>query len=258
MSSILKLTTGLVALLCTASVAAEGVSSIQWEVGTEYYQETYREKVNDAPFMQQEANMLGLYGQVRIPFNAQHAVAISARYAGGQAKYTGAFQGQPYGSLVLNGIDRYTAEVRAMYELSLPWVTPSVGVGYRRLLDRLDQMGPGAYKRTSQYWFLIAGLASTIDLGSSGMQLTPKLTYHHLMRGQQHSDDIGNHQPKGYGAELSLALSGKLTTSVGWQVTPYYRYWNIEDSERTQIPGGWWMEPRNTTKEIGARLSLTF
>lgn len=250
---------GVAVLMCAGNAVAQEVPRIKWETGLEYYQETYRETINGAPFMQEEADMVALSAKAHIPFNARHAAVVSARYATGSSRYTGAYMGQPYGSLMIGDLDRYSAEVKAAYELTLPYVTPSLGVGYRRLIDRLDQGGSGGYERTSQYWFVTAGLASTIDLGQSGLQLTPKIEYHHLLRGKQHSADIVNHQRTGYGAELSLALSGKLSPTVGLHLTPYYRYWHIDDSELAfPAPGVWFMEPQNTTREVGVRLSLTF
>jgi hypothetical protein len=246
-------------LCCGASVHAQERPPVTWELGTEFYQETYREKVDGKAFMGEDADMYGLIGSVQIPFNSRHALVFSGRYAAGKSTYKGSFEGMPYGSLVIEGQDRYMLYLRSTYEMTLPYVTPSIGVGYRRLVDRLDEAGEGGYKRKSEYWYALLGLESTIPLGQSGWKISPKVAYMHLMRGEQHSDDKENRQHSGYGAELSLALNAPVSPSFNVILMPYYRYWNIGQSDwETLKDNTHFMEPKNTTHEIGVRLSAKF
>jgi hypothetical protein len=250
---------GVILLLCAGNAFAQERSETTLETGFEHYQETYRETVNGAPFMQEKSDMNGVYANLNMPLSMSDALAFSVRYAAGKSKYTGGKMGAPYGSLIIHDLDRYSAELTAAYEFHLLYMTPSAGIGYRRLVDRLDQAGAGGYKRTSEYMFLTVGVSSIYDLTSLGVQLTPRAEYRYLLRGRQHSADIVNEQHSGEGLELSVALSGQLTPTMGWRVTPYYRYWQIADSDQVDSPaGGTLMEPRNTTQEIGARVSLTF
>lgn len=247
-----------VVLLCCASAAyAEDKRPVTWELGSEWYRENYQEKFNGASYMKEEADMLGVHAGMRVPFNMRHAMTASARYASGSSEYTGAYGGMPYGSLVVNGQDRYAFDVRTAYEITLPYVTPSAGLGYRRLVDRLDQVGEGAYRRTSHYWYLTAGIASTLPLGQSGWQVTPQVTYQYLLRGKQQSGEVITHQHTGGGLELSAALRAPLSRTMNMVLTPYFRYWHIGNSETVRLPDrGHLMEPDNTTHEVGVRLSL--
>jgi hypothetical protein len=256
----LKSNVVLLALLCCgASVHAKDASSVTWELGTEYYRETYKEKMAGQPFMGEDTDMYGVVGVVRIPFAGRHAVSLSGRYATGKSTYTGSFQGMPYGSLVIEGQDRSKFSARALYKMTFPYVTPYVGFGYRRLVDRLDEAGDGGYRRKSEYWHVMAGLESTIPVGQSGWSINPKIAYMHLLRGKQHSDDKTNSQHSGHGAEVSAALNAPVSKAITVSLMPYYRYWNIGESEWKTLPDGTnFMEPQNTTHEIGVRLSAKF
>lgn len=257
---------------CALAIALTSTSALaqvtpSFEIGTEVYQETYKETVDGQPFMKEQAIMIGVNGAVRLQFTNQDAVKFSARYAQGKSDYTGAFDGQPYGSLTSNGQDRYTYEFRGVYEATGPVsghdLTTSLGLGYRNLTDRLDQSGPGGYKRESEYFYATLGLEAKYGLGASSWDVTPKIAYNHLIQGTQHSfiggNDFQNRQNNGHGFELSAAVSRQLQNTQEIRLTPFYRYWKVRESEATPIGGGFAIvEPENKTNEFGLNLSYVF
>src|SRR5450830_1299833 len=81
---------GVVALsLISANVAAQEMKPI-FEIGTEVYQETYKETVNGRDFMQEKATMYGVTGTAGLQLNQQHVLKFTGRYAQGKSDYTGA------------------------------------------------------------------------------------------------------------------------------------------------------------------------
>lgn len=249
----------LAALALTAGQACAEIKP-QFTLGTEVYEETYMEWINDRRFMKERASMKGVTGDLRVEIDTQNAVRVTGRYAWGNGDYTGAFAGQSYGSLTLPGLSRRAYEIRSTYEwttnaLHSP-VTLSVGAGYRNLVDRLDQVQMGGYRRESKYFYGTLGVGSEIKVGDGSWTFSPKGSYQHLLRGFQYSDNIVNRQNRGFGLEISAALShpvGKGSISV----TPFYRYWKIADSKLNSSANGW-MEPENKTDEFGINLSYRF
>lgn len=258
---------GIAALsLISANVAAQEMKPI-FEIGTEVYQETYKETVNGRDFMQEKATMYGVTGTAGLQLNQQHALKFTGRYAQGKSDYTGAFQGQAYGTLQRNGQDRRTYELRGTYEYTTPMfgqnITPSIGLGYRNLIDKLDQIGAGGYKRESEYTFLALGLESKFVFEGNKLSLTPKFVYNYLLQGTQHSyltsGTVDNKQKNGNGFELSAAFAYTLQDKSVVKITPFYRYWSISDSERTYVSSTtYFIEPKNKTDEFGINLTYAF
>ncbi|WP_343587364.1 hypothetical protein [Herbaspirillum sp.] len=228
-------------------------------LGTELYEETYREWVDGQRFMKERASMTAITGDLHLAFDQQNALRVAGRYAWGTSDYTGAYQGMPYGSLTDSGQARRAYDIRATYEwttFSMRYpLTASVGAGYRNLVDRLDQSGPGGYRRESEYFYGTIGIGTAMKVGDGSWTFSPKMSYQHLLRGFQHSGDDLNAQTKGYGLEVSTALSRPLGAGCA-SLTPFYRYWKIADSKMNYAAGI--MEPQNQTHEFGINLSYRF
>lgn len=234
-----------------------------FKIGSELYHETYKEYVDQQIFMREDARMFGIYTKAHIPFHQLHAINLMARFAFGTSRYTGATQDDSYGSLIHSSQDRYTWEVRGIYDFTLPFSqewSPLLGIGYRKLTDRLDQIEEGGYKRTSQYVYATMGIKGEMRLGS--WQLEPQLLYHHLLRGVQQSKQDGwilkHHQRTGHGVELAAELSHTLVNQQSISITPYYRYWHIADSDTSYEYDMKTMEPNNKTREVGLRMTYQF
>jgi hypothetical protein len=153
------------------------------------------------------------------------------------------------------------------------FLTPFAGVGYRYLFDgfgeKITSSGDFGYDRKSHYVYSPFGM-------ESGHSLTPEWTfvasmeYDHLWHGWQHSE-IGaaygsdftaiNDQTEGWGVQAS----GKFIKKIGKYdiiLGPYFRYWNIEDSDTVYATIDtveiWLMEPANTSVEIGGMFGISF
>lgn len=253
--------------LMLASAASAQENKLVYEIGTEIYQENYKETRNGGDFMKEKATMYGINGTVGAMLTQQHGLKLTWRYAQGKSDYTGSDQGGAYGSLQHNGQDRSTFEMRGIYQYTMPFsdfdLTPSVGLGYRYLLDHLDQM-PAGYKRESEYIFLPLGLEATFR-SSDKLRITPKFGYNYLIQGKQHSHFggsdglIANKQKTGTGIEISAAFAYTLGNKSVVRITPFYRYWDIGDSQTVYMGEGRNIfEPKNKTDEFGINLTYAF
>lgn len=255
-------------LLCFATTTHSApyetnVKSSTLQIGTEIYRESYKEYLNNEIFMREDASMFGLYTKAHIPFHTRHTVDLLARMAFGNSRYTGGAQNEDYGSFISSNQDRYVWEARGLYAFSLPFAqswSPLMGIGYRRLVDRLDQIGEGGYKRISQYFYASAGMKGNIALGQ--WQLEPQLLYHYLLRGKQQSkqggDTLEQRQHSGHGFEFAGELIRPISHKESISVTPYYKYWHIADSETSYQFDMRTKEPKNKTHEIGIRIGYSF
>ncbi|WP_198363784.1 hypothetical protein [Burkholderia ubonensis] len=235
-------------------------SPYTFELGLTTHREVYKEYVASGKLMQEEAWMTGVKGGVtRELADIGGKVVLTGEFAMGRADYTGSYQGGNYGELHLGGLNRNLIEVTGMYKQSAPkWngLTVGAGLGYRRLVDNLQDGGPGGYKRTNERLYLILGLEQAFQFKT--WSITPGVQYKHILKSKQTSDLYGGvtvDQHRGYGAEVSIAFSHK-SEKYNTVITPYYRQWNVKDSTvdaRTNL-----YEPRNRTKELGIALTVQF
>lgn len=255
-------------LLCCATTLQAApyettVRTSKLQIGTEIYRESYKEYINNKLFMREDASMFGLYTKAHIPFHTRHTVDLLARLAFGNSRYTGAAQNEEYGSIISSNQDRYVWEARGIYAFSLPFATnwsPLIGIGYRKLVDRLDQIGDGGYKRVSQYLYASTGLKGNISLDL--WQLEPHFFYHYLLYGKQQSkqggDTLEHKQHRGHGIEFAGEFIRPIWHKESISVTPYYRYWHIAASDISYQFDMKTIEPKNKTHEIGLRFGYSF
>jgi hypothetical protein len=157
-------------------------------------------------------------------------------------------------------------------------LAPYIGIGYRFL----DQNGAGvtsstgayAYDRQSTYIYLPVGVKRRDKLQNNAI-LETTAEFDYLLYGNQFSGlsimnnhgysnypDINNSQKSGYGFYLSAMYKG----NDGWSFGPYYKYWNIAQSDTvyaTVTYGGssyygYAYEPANTTNEYGFKVMYKF
>ena len=67
----------------------------------------------------------------------------------------------------------------------------------------------------------------------------------HLLKGTQRSyigDTLTNKQKDGYGVEVSADFKKKLGDSAALKISPFFRYWSIEDSNVSSatVSNGWY------------------
>lgn len=235
-------------------------SPYTFELGLTTHREVYKEFAGGGKLMQEEAWMTGVKGGVTRDFaDIGGKVVLTGEFALGRANYTGSYMGGNYGDLHMGGLNRSLIEVTGMYKQSAPlWngLTAGAGLGYRRLVDNLQDGGPGGYKRTNDRLYLILGLEQAFQ--TKNWTITPGVQYKHILKSKQTSDLLGGvtvDQNRGYGAEATIAFAHK-GEKFNTVITPYYRLWNVKDSTvdaRTNL-----YEPRNKTKEYGVALTVQF
>lgn len=266
----------IVGLLFTVSTYADDLHSEKiispqtkdgWSLSVETYKESYKEKLNQKPLMREDAKMVGITAINQHRLTDAAFMRSTMRFAFGESNYTGALQNQQYGSLRSNGQSRTALDLRLTGHYTTPttalW-TPYGGIGYRLLVDNLQESGSGGYKRESNYIYAIAGLSATLVVADQ-VQLDPYFQYNHLIIGRQNSylwgegyAPLTHNQHKGYGIELGVPIS--FISKNSWQMTPFVRYWHIADSkpvtfEKQQTTT---LEPDNKTKEFGIKIDYKF
>jgi len=161
----------------------------------------------------------------------------------------------------VDDLDRYLLGAELEYKYAVrDWsnIVVGAGLGYRRLVDRLDQAGAGGYKRTNDRLF--ASLSLEREFAAGNWTITPQAKYKHLIWGVQQADLVGGvkmKQDKGYGTEFAIAISHRKAWN-GMTVTPYLRTWDIEKSQTVRSGKYSMYEPSNKTKEIGVAVSFVF
>lgn len=246
-------------------------NDIDITIGQEIYKETYKEFVSRKAglFVRHDAPVAALFAKIQVPLSENNKINLQGRYGFGLEKYTGALRGGEYGSVVSHGAPRSIYEIQATYSHTLPFLhlTPSIGGGYRRLTDHSNLISPHAYRRVSQYGYVMAGVSADIDVNDT-VTLSPTFNYKYLVDARQYS--IYTHQSKlfkqhdGHGIEVALPIKFAVSDAHhSVEITPFYRAWHIAKSDavygvnrkghRTVS-----YEPKNTTQEIGINAAYTF
>jgi hypothetical protein len=145
-------------------------------------------------------------------------------------------------------------------------LTPYTGIAYRYLNDGLQGV-PGGYERESNYYYSPIGLEINKEF-ANGWSWDTTLEYDIFWGGQQKShlsqamaglSDVTNDQKDGYGYRISMKFQSK----NGFGIEPYYRYWNIEQSDPAVVtyegtPAAIGVEPKNNSQEVGIMFSKKF
>lgn len=182
------------------------------------------------------------------------------------------------GSGTLDRIKDWTYEVRLLAGKDFLMgsnmrMTPLVGFGYRYLNDdsggKQTSTGAFGYEREANYFYIPLGLEFAARVADSWV-ISPSIEYDILIQGRQKSHlsdvpggfpDITNKQHDGFGVRGSIKFI-KEFPSVDFVVEPYYRYWDIDDSDVSTGVGSIFIvsgqEPANTSQEYGVRLGAIF
>lgn len=151
----------LAVLALSAAVGAQAARPVEFTVGSEYYNETYREYEQDGSrIMQQKGNLWSINAGVKYRFNDRHAAKLEGRYSRGKSDYTGSFQNgfgesTGYGSATLKNAPRRAYDIRALYEYTHPIndrfsLTAGAGLGHRVLRDLSRRVDPDDYDRKTE------------------------------------------------------------------------------------------------------------
>lgn len=265
--------------------AAPAKGSNEWELGPEIYLYDY----DEPGLMQFDGALIGFgvrfthfarpakqlppdveigEAPARTPMPIQWVFRAEGRYAAGSTDYDGQLQdGTPTS---INNVDATSYEGRALFGLSFPrpeaTTTVFLGMGYRFKGDD-SSFSSGGYKRESTYSYIPAVLEH-VRLLNNDRELAITGEYDLFLSGDQMSDlssfgafKITNRQTSGWGVRASIAYSG-LWRRYGWTVEPFFRYWNIVDSDSVYLIDGIYIiefvEPKNTTTELGVATRIRF
>lgn len=234
------------------------------EVAYETSSYTYREPDGNTP-IRLKGRMQG--GSIRYENRLQSSsffFALDGRWMGGTTDYDGWLTTNPPTTPIPHQFDDigdyyYEGRLHLGNALDLSktvqvWL--STGLAYRYLKDHMNK-DPYGYLRESNYVYM--PFTGELRFKSEIWALVLKGEFDYLLFGWQNSHmengTLRHDQREGYGLRLSAKIQANLPgKKTGVFVEPFYRYWNIRDSE---VRGNY-MEPHNTTKEIGLRMGLTF
>ena len=191
-------------------------------------------------------------------------------YSTGPVKYSG--------SGTASGIPQYYVNLKAALGHDFAFngfvLSPYIGFGYRYLDQSLGgtvtSTGAVGYDRRSTYNYIPVGVIHRFAVNDNKAKLETTLEYNHLISGNQYSglaavnpylSNQNNAQNSGYGINLTV-----LYKQDQWGFGPYYKYWNIADSQTNTnsfVAAGTRYtyivkEPANTTNEFGLKLTYSF
>ena len=182
------------------------------------------------------------------------------------------------GSGTASGIPQYYVNLKAALGRDFAFngfvLSPYIGFGYRYLDQALGgtvtSTGAKGYDRRSTYNYIPVGVIHRIAVNDNKAKLETTLEYNYLISGNQYSglaaanpylSNQNNAQNSGYGINLTI-----LYKQDQWGFGPYYKYWNIADSQTNTnsfVAAGRQFiyttkEPANTTNEFGVKLTYSF
>ena len=228
-------------------------SELGFYFSTKVYEE--RHPVDNSFFMSQDGWMIGIDSNSESYEDLY--TGFKTRLALGQVDYTS------NGTGTITGVPDYQFETTGY--LGLPSegtnsrTTYFTGLGFRYLLNAMGHQatstGHAGYDRESRYVYLPIG----INFETGPWEFRGE--YLHFLYGQQTSKlsqaspglgDITNDQEEGSG----IKLRAKYYTSTDSGYEFYTDYWDIADSKLDTT--GNFMEPRNTTSELGIKYFFKF
>ena len=231
------------------------------EIAYETSHYTYREPDGNSP-ISLKGHMQG--GSIRYENRLEGSAfyfALDGRWMGGRTDYDGWLMTTPPTPHESEDIGDYYYEGRLhlgrvadLSETSQLWF--ATGLAYRYLKDHMNK-DPYGYLRESNYVYMPITGELRFKGGTWEFDLKGELDY--LLAGWQdshmNSGTLRHEQHEGYGLRLSAKIQVNLDgKKSGVFVEPFYRFWEIQDSESD----GGYLEPHNTTKEFGIRAGITF
>ena len=224
---------------------------------------TYEERhpyTNEA-FMQQDGWMIGIDSNSENYDTSNFYSLFRTKFGYGQVDYASA------GTGTMAGIADWQFEGAFAFGQGLEGqtfrTTPYIGGGFRYLLNKMgtkkSSTGHYGYDRTSRYVYIPIGV--TIETNPVNESFwTFRAEYDYFVYGQQTShlsslagySDITNDQEDGSGVKLSA----KYNFDKNGGVEAFADLWDIADSKLDTT--GTFMEPRNSTVEMGVRVFWSF
>ena len=233
------------------------------ELGIYFSSKIYEERnpYTNSPFMAQEGWMIGINSNTENHDSSNFYSLFQTRLGYGEVEYTSAGTGS------MSGIPDWHFEFIGAfgqgYEGQSSRITPYIGAGFRYLANlsgyRLSSTGHYGYDRVSEYVYIPIGINIETNPVNESFW-TYRAEYDYFVYGQQTSklsqiagySDVTNDQDEGYG----MKFTGKYNYDNNSGVEVYMDYWDIADSKPDT--SGLFMEPRNSTTEIGIRFFWSY
>ena len=272
-------------ILIVTVTSASAQPQQHFEAGMEVSSFNYEEP----NFMEEDGVLWGIFGnyEVLLRENSPHGsfkdlfhngngfnrFELDARILWGQVDYTSTMTGS------LDEIDDWLFEIRGLTGCDFPVfedqiITSFLGIGYRYLND--DSSGlrtttnAAGYERESNYLYLPIGLKYFAPLQEQ-WTFEARGEFDIFLTGEQQSHlgdavaglgTVTNDQDSGWGARASVRLERK-GERVDLFVEPYFRYWEIDDSNTAVVASGpgfliVGLEPANESWEAGSRFGIRF
>ena len=250
-------------LIFTSLVHAEsGVKkNINFSIGTETFFTTY----DEPGVMHNEGWLDGVSYSLSYQEQRNWSIKLEGMVAIGQVDYSSEKSG------TMSDQNNYMADTRGIIEY-IPdnsYISFFSGLAYRYLENdaqgRVSSTNNWGYNRISHYIYSPIGINLTF-IQTGDWQFMLKLEYDRFWFGVQESelgyvsgyDDIRNNQYSGYGYRYSFAIQKKINTDCWISISPFFRYWNIDDSEVVADSSSRYWEPANETNEYGVNISVLF
>lgn len=259
----------LLSLTGLASGALASKIDLDVSIGTQMFQYTY-----DKPgYMEHKGWLSGISYSIAykpIVHNRRWLVKLDGIVATGQVDYSSENTGS------MDDQENFMTDTRALFGYSEHHpskqmsVTLFSGLAYRYLSNesenRTTTTGSTLYDRHTYYYYSPIGGSITIN-EQENWALQATLEYDLFWSGIHESklgylagyDDRTYDQNTGYGYRLSLAFQRKITSYCRVSIEPFFRLWDIKDSEKLMLTSvNYAFEPANKTSEFGLNISLLF
>lgn len=254
---------GMIACASAAALATEGP---EYKVGVEAFYDNYKEPISSTV----EVNEKAYFGAVNGAYIynwSQYMAAAELRASYGRDDYK-----SPSGTL--SNIPQYEFEGRMLGGFRLPIdgggsvFVPYLGLGSRYFFDNakglVTNLGAHAYDRRILQFYLPIGVSA--HLYDNGWVYSPLLEFDPLLAGKVNTrlgsiagyENINTTQHRGWGWRGEFMV-GQQYKDFGWEAGPYFRYWDIKDSNTaTDSSGNVFYEPQNTRLQAGASVRFNF
>lgn len=193
---------------------------------------------------------------------------IDLRGSYGHDRYKSAVSG------TLNGVPQYEGEVRLLGGATIAYtdlfMVPYFGLGVRAFLDAGKgyhaSTGAAAYDRRIMQFYVPLGTSFSRTFNgwtyNASLEFDPLLIglVNSRLQNDGHGDsNLRNTQHHGYGLRGEF-LMGQKYQYVGWELGPFFRFWDINDSDTAENvkDGKQYIEPKNTRLQVGIKGRVNF
>ncbi len=241
------------------SYANKASTRNHYSVGIEAFYDHYEEP-DTFPDLHTEAYYGALTGSMTHYFDEAWFGTFEGRASYGSSDYAS-------NSGSVDDISDYEFDIRflAGYDVASgdSHFKPYFGIGSRVYLDYFkDEDIPGTYDRRIYQFY--APLGMTYEFTSGGLTYAPTIEIDPLLYGYVQSrlqaipgfSQASNNQSSGIGWRAEFMISQIQPDGSGWQFGPFFRYWDIDDSDPDYSAGAF--EPYNTRLQLGTKLKFLF